>query len=145
MSRLTDIYMELSLPSAQDFVRLRRYASWGDITLGPAQKALNNSLLGVHIRCNNETVAMCRLVGDGVFNVYIQDVIVKPSHQGKGLGQKMLATLITHMKDNLPTTCTVGLMAAYGQDGFYKQFGFSSRPHTNTGAGMTANLKDLLS
>ena len=88
---------------------------------------------------------MCRLVGDGVFNVYIQDVIVKPSHRGKGLGQNMLTTLITHMKNRLPTTCTVGLMAAYGQDGFYTRFGFTPRPHSKAGAGMTASLEDLLS
>ena len=141
----TSIYTALALPSPEDFVRLRNETSWGDITLKQAKIALNNSLLGVHLHSNDETIAMCRLVGDGVFNVYIQDVVVKPSRRGKGLGQKMLKTLITHMKDNLPTSCTVGLMAAYGQDGFYTQLGFISRPNSQFGAGMTANIKDLLS
>ena len=141
----SDIYTEISLPSPQDFVRLRSYTAWGDITKSEARDALKHSLLGVHMRQDNQTIAMARLVGDGVFNVYIQDVIVKPSHRGKGLGQKMLTTLITHMKDCLPTNCTVGLMAAYGQDAFYTRFGFASRPHRNAGAGMTASIEDLLS
>ncbi|MEP6343417.1 MAG: GNAT family N-acetyltransferase [Maricaulaceae bacterium] len=140
-----DISTKLSVPSAQDFVRLRDDTTWGSITQEDAQKALDNSLLGVHLRQNRETIAMCRLVGDGVFNVYIQDVIVKPSLRGKGLGQKMLITLINHMKNSLPTTCTVGLMAAYEQDGFYTRLGFTLRPHSKAGAGMTASLEDLLS
>ena len=145
MTSHVDRDMRLSLPSPQDFVRLRSYTAWGDITQHEAHDALDNSLLGVHLRRNNETIAMARLVGDGVLNVYIQDVVVKPSHRRKGLGQKMLTTLITHMKDCLPAHCTVGLMAAYGQDAFYTQLGFASRPYTKAGAGMTASLKDLLS
>jgi len=87
---------------------------------------------------------MARCIGDGVFNVYIQDVVVKPAWRGKGLGQKMMASFISHLKSNLPPDCTIGLMAAHGQDAFYTQFGFISRPTADFGAGMSAQLKDLM-
>jgi len=86
---------------------------------------------------------MARCIGDAVFNVYIQDVVVKPSWRGQGVGYKMITALITHMKPLLPPDCTLGLMAAIGQDRFYTRLGFTARPNKNYGAGMTAQLKDL--
>lgn len=134
----------INLPSPEDFIRLRSYTSWGCVDVAQAEQALKNSLMGIYLRGDDETIAMARIVGDGVFNVYIQDVIVKPSHRRKGLGRNMLSTLITHMKSCLPADCTIGLMAAKEQDGFYTKLGFTSRPSSQFGAGMTAQLKELL-
>ena len=139
------INLTLSLPSPVDFIRLRNVTNWGTIEIGPTQKALEQSLMGVCLYKEDELIGMARVIGDGVFNVYIQDVVVKPSFQGQGLGRKMLTTLTAHMKQELPANCTVGLMAADGQDAFYSQLGFNARPYNVYGAGMSAQLKDLSS
>ena len=139
------INLTLSLPSPVDFIRLRSVTYWGAIEIGPTQKALEQSLMGVCLYKEDELIGMARVIGDGVFNVYIQDVVVKPSFQGQGLGRKMLTTLTAHMKQELPANCTVGLMAADGQDAFYSQLGFNARPYNGYGAGMSAQLKDLSS
>jgi len=133
----------LACPDAASFVQLRQTAGWGQITRDDAARALKHSLYGISLYDANELIGMARCVGDGVFNVYIQDVVVKPSWRGKGLGRHMLQTLISHIKPLLPLDCTLGLMAAIGQDGFYTGLGFTARPNERFGAGMTAQLKDL--
>lgn len=130
-------------PSPEDFVRLRLTANWGDVSLEDARTALRHSLFCINLYNAGELIGMARCIGDGVFNVYIQDVVVKPSWRGKGLGRDMIRSLILHMKPKLPSGCTIGLMAAIGQDGFYAQLGFTQRPNKNFGAGFTAQLKDL--
>jgi predicted GNAT family N-acyltransferase len=133
----------LACPDAQSFVQLRQTANWGQITENAAERALKNSLFGISLYDDQALIAMARCIGDGVFNVYIQDVVVKPSWRGKGLGHKMVQTLIKHIKPRLPPDCTLGLMAAIGQDEFYTRLGFTARPNEHFGAGLTAQMKDL--
>lgn len=143
-----DISYVIGQPSPSDFARLRNLAGWGDVTQEQAQRALANSIMSICLydEAQHKTkhlIAMARCVGDGVFNVYIQDVIVKPCYQGQGLGRTMLKALITNMTKALNPNCTIGLMAAEGQCGFYTQFGFKVRPNTGFGPGMSAQLKEL--
>ena len=150
----------IDLPTPRGFVRLRNMARWGDVTPEQARRALSHSVMGICLydavakkevsKAENkaqepirELIGMARLVGDGVFNVYIQDVIVKPCYQRQGLGRIMLKALIVNMTKTLDADCTIGLMAANGQSGFYTQFGFKARPRTGFGAAMSAQLKDL--
>jgi len=145
-----DINLTLTLPSAEDFIALRKQTDWGSVDVQATRKALDQSLMGVCLYKGKELVGMARVIGDGVFNVYIQDVVVKPCYQRQGYGRKMLRALTAHMKQLLPDSCTVGLMAASGQDGFYSKLGFNARPYNmaagnSYGAGMSAQLKDLSS
>ena len=133
----------ISLPTPSDFTLLRNMVGWGKVTDDQAVATLKHSLSGACLYKADELIGMARVVGDGVFNVYIQDVIVKPYCQKQGLGRMMLKALIAHMAHTLPPSCTVGLMAAAGQDGFYTAFGFKTRPRNGFGAGMSAQLKDL--
>jgi len=71
---------------------------------------------------------------------YIQDVIVAEPFRGLGVGKALLAELFKHLQAVYPADCTIGLMAAKEQDGFYAQFGFTARPSDVYGAGMMAPL-----
>lgn len=132
-----------TLPSPQDFKRLRDSAAWGQITLEQSQATLSASLGGICAVFDGEVTGMARFVGDGILNIYIQDVIISEPFRRRGLGKQLLNVLFKRLKAEFPASCTIGLMAAKGQDGFYAQFGFTARPSDVYGAGMIAPLGDI--
>ena len=131
------------LPSAAAFKALRDSAGWGDISLGEAQQVLANSRHGVTAYDGNIAIGAARVIGDGVLNAYIQDVVIAPDYRRQGIGTALIQALIVDMKNSIPAECTVGLLAAKGQEGFYSSFSFITRPDTDYGAGMFAKLSDL--
>lgn len=137
------IEIELGLPSPDLFQRLRTDVSWGPLSLKQAKAALAGSLGGIVATGNDETVAMARYIGDGVLNIYIQDVIVLEKYRNKGVGQALMSALLQHLIQTYPEDCRIGLFAAEDQDRFYKRLGFTSRPETGFGPGMHATLSEL--
>ena len=137
---LNHLSFDLNLPSAQTFKRLRNSVDWGQITDCQAQKALAASLGGICAINKSGVIAIARYVGDGTLNIYIQDVIVAEPFRGQDIGKALLTKLFKHLQAVYPADCTIGLMAAKEQDGFYAQFGFTARPSDVYGAGMMAPL-----
>lgn len=140
---MTDIKFAVKLPSAQAFKSLRDSAGWDEINLKQAEAALSASLGGICAVLAGELVGMARFIGDGELNIYVQDVIIAKPYQGKGHGKRMLGPLFQHIQTRYNPNCTVGLMAAKGQDSFYAQFGFIPRPSNVYGAGMIVPLGDI--
>lgn len=138
-----DITIKHDLPSAYAFKALRDMAGWGDIGLWQVQQILANSLHGVTAYDTETAIGMARVIGDGVINAYIQDVVIAPNYRGKGVGRALMLALISDMKQSIPADCTIGLLAAKGQENFYSSFSFITRPDTDYGAGMFAKLADL--
>ena len=129
--------------TAQAFLALRKSAGWEGATIQQVEKGLGKSLFTVAAIKDDCTIGMGRLVGDG-FNIwYIQDLIVFPEYQGKGIGKSIMQRLITYAQSNsLPGTgITIGLMSAKGKETFYSKFGFRVRPNEKEGAGMVLNIK----
>ncbi len=159
--------IQAKLVSADEFVNLRRETDWGAISLAQAQASLSASLCGICLYDTHETqtdlleselmdsefirskliapklIGMARIIGDGVLNLYIQDVIIAAPYRGQGLGRKLMDAVIDMLQQNYPADCTIGLMAAKSQAPFYAQFGFLTRPASTLGAGMTAQLNQL--
>ena len=129
-------YEEDSLTTRQ-FLSLRESVGWKGIDF-QVEKALESGLYNVLAKDGEQVVGMGRLVGDGIMYWYVQDVIIKPEYQGKGIGKAIMEFIMRHIEENsLPnTTVTVGLMAAKGKDGFYEKLGFIKRPSEIYGAGM---------
>jgi len=120
---------------------LRNSAGWNGATEMQAAKSLEASLFILAAQENGQTIGMGRLVGDG-FNIwYVQDVIVLPPYQGKGIGKEIMMRLIAFAEQNsLPgTSITIGLMSAKGKEPFYEKCGFRVRPNEQKGAGMVMN------
>ena len=134
-----------SLPSSLGFQTLRMDTDWGKISLNQAKAALSASLCGVSIYDlnDNRLLGMARVIGDGVLNLYIQDVIIDKSCRAQGLGTELMQALIHHLHGKYPADCTIGLMAAKGQTAFYTRFGFIARPTPHVDAGMYAQLGTL--
>lgn len=135
--------IEYRLPSADAFLKLRSTVSWGAITGQQAETALAGSRGGVIALLEGETIGMARFIGDGILNLYIQDVIISEKYRGKGVGRILFAALITHLQKSFPKDCFIGLFSADGQEDFYKQFGFKARPAIGFGPGMHATLSEL--
>jgi GNAT superfamily N-acetyltransferase len=66
-----------------------------------------------------------RIVGDGGKFYYIQDFAVRPEHQGKGLGTRMLEHLLAWIRAHAPHDPFVGLFATSVAIPLYQEYGFS--------------------
>lgn len=70
---------------------------WSNYTAQPKRlmAGLRNSLLVLAAFDGEELVGLCRLVGDGVTIVFVQDLLVLPAYQGQGIGSNLLKQVLT--------------------------------------------------
>lgn len=73
--------------TAEDFIRLKVAAGFIERPLQQVEKALKNGLFNVSAICDGKVVGMGRLVGDGAMYWYLQEIIVQPEYQGRGIGK----------------------------------------------------------
>ena len=105
---------------------LRLYASvgWTAYTDQPEvlRKGFENSMLTLAAYEDDRLLGIIRAVGDGHTIVFVQDILVFPEHQRKGIGTALLKALLdrySHVRqielatDNTPKTIA-----------FYKSMGF---------------------
>jgi GNAT superfamily N-acetyltransferase len=132
-----DALLSDELPSAADYNRLRQAVGWGVYDPAVIEAALPRSLYGVCARVDGALVGMARVIGDAGLVYYIQDVIVLPEYQGRGLGSAMMERIMGYLGAHASHNTIVGLMAAKGREGFYERYGFTVRPTERYGSGMT--------
>lgn len=124
------------------YLKLRDAVSWKKLSRMQAKKALKNSLHIAVAYIDKEPVGMGRIVGDGAVICYVQDLIVVPNMQGRGIG----GILLEHLKEvveNLGydnTTMMFALMCAKGREKFYEKHQFLARPTKDLGPGMIQYL-----
>jgi len=112
---------------AEDFIRLKRSAGFMERPVELVKSALRNDLYDVVALVNNDVVGMGRLVGDGVMYWYLQEIVVLPEYQGRGIGTAIVNKLLNYIQEHTPERnfTSVGLTAAEGKEGFYERFGFA--------------------
>jgi GNAT superfamily N-acetyltransferase len=125
-----------------EFSNLRSSVGLNPLPTNQIEKALANSLYTVCARDGDTAIAMGRLVGDGAYVYYLQNINVDPRYQSQGIGSLIINNILDYIKQNkLPdTSVMVLLMSSKGSENFYKKFGFRSRPNDNEGPGMIMNL-----
>ncbi|MEM6821480.1 MAG: GNAT family N-acetyltransferase, partial [Verrucomicrobiota bacterium] len=74
--------------------------------------------------CGDSTIGMGRLVGDGYRFVYVQDLVVHPDHQQKGVGTAILDTIVDYINCNCPRKTYVHLFTSKKDSSFYSRYGF---------------------
>ncbi len=111
---------------AEDFIRLRIQAGLVEIPVEHARKALQNGLMNVSALYNGELVGMGRLVGDGAMYWYLQEIIILPQFQRKGIGTMIVNHLVDYARENSTTGkfTTIGGVSAKGKEPFYEKIGF---------------------
>ena len=112
---------------AEDFIRLKVSAGFRERLTEFVERALKNNLYDVVALVNDEVVGMGRLVGDGVMYWYLQEIVVLPEYQGKGIGTVIVNKLLEYIAEHTEkgNFTSVGLTAAEGKEGFYERVGFS--------------------
>jgi len=71
---------------------------------------------------SKKAVGMGRLISDGVSDAYIQDLVILHEYRGKGIGRKIVNSLINICKKK--NISWLGLIAEPDQDEFYLPIGF---------------------
>ena len=108
-----------------EIARLYTEVGWTAYTdnLSTLRRGFDNSLLVLAAFENNELMGIIRVVGDGFTIVFVQDILVFPNQQRKGVGSLLLQAILDRYKnvrqielatDNTPQTIA-----------FYKSMGFS--------------------
>ena len=135
------IEIRTELINLQAFKDLRKLVGW---PLPPDQSieiSLRNTEFCVVAYADSELVGMGRIVGDKGFIYFIADIIVKPEYQGKGIGAKIMNSIMLYLEENAPENSYITLMAAKGKEDFYEKFGFFKRPTEKYGCGMMIELR----
>lgn len=110
-----------------EYQSLRQTTGWGSIENDVVEKALDKDLFSVCVLESEQIVGMGRVIGDGAIYFYIQDVIVDPGYQNKGIGKLIMESIEDYLAKNSNNNSFIGLMAAEGVTQFYEQFGYQKR------------------
>ena len=108
----------------QEILPLYASVGWTAYTDHPEQlrKGFENSMLTLAAYEGNQLLGIIRAVGDGHTIVFVQDILVFPEHQRKGIGSALLQAILdrySHVRQiELATDNTAKTIA------FYKSMGF---------------------
>lgn len=85
----------------ETYIALRKAVGWKNFCREQVEKAINHSYYSVVIRENGDSIAMGRIIGDGLYFTIV-DVVVHPDYQGKGLGTLIIQKLMEHIGQGIP-------------------------------------------
>ena len=125
------------LPSAADYNRLRKAVGWGTYREELITHSLPESLFCICALADDKVIAMARILGDAGMVYYVQDVIVLPEFQNRGIGAQMMDRIMEYLRAHAQENTIIGLMSALGKEAFYEKYGFTRRPTGELGSGMT--------
>jgi GNAT superfamily N-acetyltransferase len=130
-----------TVPTIEEYQLLRNSVGWSKVSNEAVEKSLNNTIFSVCALLNDEVIGHGRIIGDNGIYYYIQDVIVLPKYQRKGIGKQIMDALITFLEKHADETAFFGLMAAKGNSQFYEPYGFLRRPNDAPGMFRYCKLK----
>lgn len=83
------------------------------------RRAFERSHIAVFVYEDSRLLGFGRATSDGEYQAAIYDVAVIPEAQGKGIGKRVMQTMLEHLSG-----CNVILYAAPGMEEFYGKLGF---------------------
>lgn len=112
-------------PTLEEFAGLIDAVGWSRYTnTGTLTKALANSLFCVVAVHRNKVIGAGRLVGDGVRNIHVQDIMVLPEFQRRGVGTAIMDRLMDYIYDEAPSKTYIHLFTEKKNSAFYARYGF---------------------
>ena len=133
---MMNVTIRAGFPDVETYLALKRAVGWPIPDPGVAAAALANTRWGFVVEKDGETIGTATVNGDGLLYFYIQDVMVHPDHQRRGLGTRLLDVVMEHIGRVAADKAYVALFAAKGLEPFYARYGFVARPNDDFGAGM---------
>jgi GNAT superfamily N-acetyltransferase len=125
------------LPSAADYNRLRKAVGWGTYREALITHSLPESIYCLCALAGDQVIGMARILGDDGMVYYVQDVIVLPEYQNRGIGAQLMDRIMAYLRTHSQDNTIIGLMSAVGKEAFYEKYGFTRRPTEELGSGMT--------
>lgn len=123
---MISVEIEYRTPTAAEYNKLRDLVGWWKTDITAIDMAMKNTLFSVVCIEHGSVIGLGRIIGDGLY-FYIQDLIIHPDYQSKGLGKTLMKELMDYISTNAKVGAFVGLMAAKGLEKYYEQFGFKAR------------------
>lgn len=127
---------ELRLPSVVEYLELRRSVGWKVPAAADAERALGQTIAALCAVEDARVLGMGRLVGDGAFYLFVVDLLVRPEHQHRGIGSRLLSGLEAEAT-RISATGSLALVAEQDVVAFYERHGFERAP----GSLLTKNLE----
>lgn len=125
--------------ASSEYETLCRSVGWSAfVNFEVVDRALAGSLFQIVAHFDGELAGMARIVGDGAIFFYVQDVVVHPKFQGRGIGARLMDAVVGWLKANAPPKAYAHLFSAEGKDNFYIRYGF-----VPTAKGMRLKIDDL--
>lgn len=92
-------------------------------------KMISSSHHTIQVFDGEKLVGFIRSLSDGVLYVILQDVIVHPEYQGKGIGKSLVKKMIS-LYESHPNKSFIRLFSEPNAEGFYASLGFIKFPLT---------------
>ena len=110
---MTLVYSPDRPVSQSDLLALYGSVGWSSYTRDPAglHRAVAGSLWRMGAWDGPELVGLVRAVGDDVSIAYVQDVLVRPDRQRRGIGARLQARAARWPKPGRPTRGPLGVAA----------------------------------
>ena len=116
------VYEYNKIISASELSLLRESVGWNRM-----EKELSNPIMksycNIAVYDENELVGYIDCVSNGVTDAYIQDLMVNPKQQGKGIGTELMNRMIGYLKDN--HIYMISVIFEENLMPFYNNFGFN--------------------
>lgn len=115
---------EFNVYNEMEILRLYASVGWTAYTDHPdvLQKGFENSMLTLAAYEDDQLLGIIRTVGDGHTIVFVQDIVVYPEYQRKGVGSALLQAILdrySHVRQiELATDNTPKTIAFYNSMGF---------------------------
>ena len=117
------IYQYNETVSAKALSDLREAVGWNRME-DEYNNPLMTSYYHIAVYEDDKMVGYIDSVSNGVTDAYIQDLMVHPDYQGKGLGTELMNQMITYLKEK--RIYIISVVFEESLKPFYDRFGFSS-------------------
>ena len=94
------IFKEYNAYKETEILGLYASVGWSNYTREPdmLRRAFSNSLYALAAFDNDKLVGLIRAVGDGASIIFIQDLLILPEYQRRGIGSRLLQILMEKYK-----------------------------------------------
>ena len=117
------VYRYNEAVSAKALSDLRESVGWNRME-DEYNNPLMTSYYHIAVYEDDKMVGYIDSVSNGVTDAYIQDLMVHPDYQGKGLGTELMNQMIAYLKEN--RIYIISVVFEESLKPFYDRFGFSS-------------------
>lgn len=107
--------------SAKEISDLRETVGWNRMEK-EYKNPLMTSYCHIAVYIKEELIGYVDCVSNGVTDAYIQDLMVRPDYQGKGIGTDLMNKMITYLKEK--RIYMISVVFEENLKTFYAKFGF---------------------